>query len=166
MNTGVGAIIQPLTQSSQRKCGFSTSEPCDTVDDDNYVQMSKASLIIFMMTLALSPPTALAADHPTSFSDACTRLSNNNGVIVSSAGIESAAFGPGNSCVVHGKITSSAISIINFRVDLPDPASWNGKLLMIGGAGFDGFVPTDAPTILGFGPLRSSGATPTTSQHT
>ena len=47
-------------------------------------------------------------------------------------------------CVVRGKIVSSPTSIINFRVDLPAPAAWNGKTLMIGGGGFDGVIPTDA----------------------
>lgn len=99
--------------------------------------------------LSVEPPIALAAANPTNFSDACARLSNNNSVI-SSARMDSAAFGPGKSCVVRGKIPSSASSIINFRVDLPDPASWNRKLLMIGGGGFDGIVPTEAPNELGF----------------
>src|SRR5215831_6538804 len=108
-----------------------------------------ASFIIFAIALRIESPSVLAADTTIGFSDACAHLSNNNDII-RSAGVESAAFGPGKPCVVRGKITSSATSIINFRVDLPDPADWNRKILMIGGAGFDGFVPTDAPNQLGF----------------
>ena len=48
-------------------------------------------------------------------------------------------------CVVHGAINSSPTSTIHFRLDLPERADWNGNLLMIGGGGFDGFVPTDVP---------------------
>src|SRR5262245_23496664 len=46
------------------------------------------------------------------------------------------------SCAVHGSIVSSPTSTIHFRVDLPPPASWNAKLMMVGGGGFDGFIPT------------------------
>jgi dienelactone hydrolase len=116
-----------------------------------------ASFIIFVIALGVEPQSAVATDTTTAFSDACAQLPNNNGII-RSAGSESAAFGPGKACVVRGKITSSATSIINFRVDLPDPAGWNGKVLMIGGAGFDGFVPTDAPNHLGFWSTKLLGS--------
>jgi feruloyl esterase len=46
-------------------------------------------------------------------------------------------------CVLHGRIVSSPTSTINFRVDLPAPGAWNTKVLMIGGGGFDGVIPTD-----------------------
>jgi len=116
-----------------------------------------ASFIIFAIALRIESPSVLAADTTIGFSDACAHLSNNNDII-RSAGVESAAFGPGKPCVVRGKITSSATSIINFRVDLPDPADWNRKILMIGGAGFDGFVPTDAPNQLGFWSTKLLGS--------
>jgi len=123
-----------------------------------------ASFIIFVIALGVEFQSAVA-DTTTAFSDACAQLPDNNGII-RSAGIESAAFGPGKACVVRGKITSSASSIINFRVDLPDPAGWNGKVLMIGGRDSTGLCPPTRQTTLGFGPLSSSAATPTTSQNT
>jgi feruloyl esterase len=45
--------------------------------------------------------------------------------------------------VLRGRIVSSPTSTINFRVDLPAPAAWNARVLMIGGGGFDGVIPTD-----------------------
>jgi feruloyl esterase len=48
-------------------------------------------------------------------------------------------------CIVRGKIVSSPESTINWAVELPTLAQWNGKTLTIGGGGFDGFIPTDDP---------------------
>jgi feruloyl esterase len=48
-------------------------------------------------------------------------------------------------CVVRGQIVSSPESTINWTVELPTLAQWNGKTLTIGGGGFDGFIPTDDP---------------------
>ena len=48
-------------------------------------------------------------------------------------------------CVVRGRIVSSPTSTINFRIDLPAPAAWNGKTLTIGGGGFDGVVSMEQP---------------------
>lgn len=48
-------------------------------------------------------------------------------------------------CIVRGQIVSSPESTINWAVELPEPSSWNGKTLTIGGGGFDGFIPTDDP---------------------
>ncbi len=48
-------------------------------------------------------------------------------------------------CIVRGQITSSPESTINWAIELPAKASWNGKTLTIGGGGFDGFIPTDDP---------------------
>lgn len=78
---------------------------------------------------------------------ACTALSQRN-VTVTSAVVETEQDG-GQTCVVHGHITSSDTSTIHFRVDLPQPSRWNSKLIMVGGAGFDGFVPTDLPNHAG-----------------
>lgn len=50
-------------------------------------------------------------------------------------------------CIVKGRIVSSPSSTINFRVDLPSPGTWNTKVLMLGGGGFDGMVPTDVDGI-------------------
>lgn len=46
-------------------------------------------------------------------------------------------------CSVRGSITTSSKSVINYRVDLPAPAAWNSKLMILGGGGFDGYMPTD-----------------------
>lgn len=48
-------------------------------------------------------------------------------------------------CIVRGQIVSSPESTINWAVELPTLAQWNGKTLTIGGGGFDGFIPTDDP---------------------
>jgi feruloyl esterase len=104
---------------------------------------------IAVILLGLQPASAAEPLHGTSFSGTCAELAKNN-TIVASATIEAALFGSGKSCVVRGKVISSSASTINFRVDLPEVTSWNGKLLMIGGAGFDGIVPTDAPNRRGF----------------
>src|SRR6185295_5287870 len=34
-------------------------------------------------------------------------------------------------------------STINYRIYLPETASWNEKLLVIGGGGYDGYIPLD-----------------------
>jgi feruloyl esterase len=48
-------------------------------------------------------------------------------------------------CIVRGTIVSSPASTINWAVEVPEPSQWNGKTLTVGGGGFDGFIPTDAP---------------------
>ena len=48
-------------------------------------------------------------------------------------------------CVVRGSIFSSAGSTIQWAVELPASAAWNGKTITIGGGAFDGFIPTDDP---------------------
>ena len=50
-----------------------------------------------------------------------------------------------DACIVRGQIVSSPESTINWAVELPTLAQWNGKTLTIGGGGFDGFIPTDDP---------------------
>ena len=48
-------------------------------------------------------------------------------------------------CIVRWQIVSSPESTIQWAVELPTQAQWNGKTLTIGGGGFDGFIPTDDP---------------------
>jgi feruloyl esterase len=110
--------------------------------------------LIWLLNIAaiiggLEPANAAEALDGRTFSETCAALVKNNSIIAS-ATIEAALFGSGTSCVVRGKFVSSATSTVNFRIDLPEPTGWNGKLLMIGGAGFDGIVPTDAPNHRGF----------------
>jgi len=114
-----------------------------------FVSVFIGSMSILTSFVSFELAGAAEALDSRSFSERCAALVNNN-TIVASATIEAALFGSHNSCVVRGKIISSPASTINFRVDLPEPNSWNGKLLMIGGAGFDGIVPTDAPNHRGF----------------
>ncbi|HVW70276.1 MAG TPA: tannase/feruloyl esterase family alpha/beta hydrolase, partial [Steroidobacteraceae bacterium] len=94
----------------------------------------------------LSPMLALAAPVSKSVAaqDSCAALLRNNSIVTRS-GLEAGAGGGGQACVVHGEIISSPTSTIRFRVDLPEPEHWNTKLMMVGGGGFDGIVPTDAP---------------------
>jgi Tannase and feruloyl esterase len=51
----------------------------------------------------------------------------------------------GAACVLHGSIISSPTSTIQFRIDLPSPKQWGGRLMYVGGGGFDGYIPTDSP---------------------
>lgn len=76
--------------------------------------------------------------------DACAGLKANSSVVTDTK-VEAGARATQKLCVVHGAINSSPTSTIHFRLDLPERADWNGNLLMIGGGGFDGFVPTDVP---------------------
>lgn len=48
-------------------------------------------------------------------------------------------------CIIRGEIVTSPESTINWVVELPHPADWNGKTLTVGGGGTDGFIPTDDP---------------------
>lgn len=48
-------------------------------------------------------------------------------------------------CIIRGQIVSGATSTINWAVELPANARWNGKTLTVGGGAFDGFIPTDTP---------------------
>ena len=50
-----------------------------------------------------------------------------------------------DACIVRGQIVSSPEPTIQWAVELPTQAQWNGKTLTIGGGGFDGFIPTDDP---------------------
>ena len=104
--------------------------------------------ILYLVGLSLAVP---ARSAPT-VEDACTRLNANN-TIVRSATIETAAQEAGSVCVVRGEIISSPSSTIHFRLDLPEPSRWNTKLLMVGGGGFDGIVPTEGPQIMSFSKL-------------
>ena len=77
--------------------------------------------------------------------EACGALAKSASIVISGK-LEPARGGAsGEVCVVRGRIISSATSTINFRLDMPEPANWNAKLLMVGGGGFDGFVPTELP---------------------
>lgn len=48
-------------------------------------------------------------------------------------------------CIVRGSIASGPGSTIQWAVELPEGADWNGKTMTLGGGGFDGFMPTDDP---------------------
>ena len=61
-------------------------------------------------------------------------------------------------CVVRGRIDSSPRSTINWKVDLPDDGVWNKRLMMIGGGGFDGWLPTDDNGLHFTVPLLSADA--------
>ena len=50
-----------------------------------------------------------------------------------------------DACIVRGQIVSSPESTIQWAVELPTQAQWNGKTLTMGGGGFDGFITTDDP---------------------
>jgi feruloyl esterase len=83
----------------------------------------------------------------------------NDAVVRSAAmGPEAATGASTRVCVVRGEIITSASSVIHFRLDLPDPSQWNTKLLMVGGAGFDGVVPTEQPAGLWFTQLLGPDA--------
>jgi hypothetical protein len=90
---------------------------------------------------------------------ACARLGANDAIVRSAQmGAEAVVKEPGNVCVVRGEITTSATSIIHFRLDMPAPSRWNTKLMMVGGAGFDGVVPTESPEGLWFAKLLGPDA--------
>jgi len=66
-----------------------------------------------------------------------------NGAVLTTVRFEPASPERPERCVVKARIVSSPSSTINFRVDLPAPAAWNSNLLMLGGGGFDGMIPTE-----------------------
>jgi feruloyl esterase len=66
-----------------------------------------------------------------------------NGAEVQAIELAAAANGRPELCVLHGRIASAPPATIHFRLDLPPSTGWNSKILMIGGGGFDGIVPTD-----------------------
>ena len=111
-------------------------------------RMGFGAYILCLVGMWLAVPALSAA----TVEDACTRLNANN-AIVRSATIEAGAQEAGEVCVVRGEIISSPSSTIHFRLDLPEPARWNTKLLMFGGGGFDGIVPTEHPQFLPFSKL-------------
>ena len=43
-------------------------------------------------------------------------------------------------CQVYGEIASSLTSLIKFQADLPEHSRWNGKLLQLGGGGYNGSI--------------------------
>lgn len=106
--------------------------------------MSKTEITIgtfLLLATGLLSQSAWAESPP---SRACQQLAVNNSVV------KSATTDAGQTCVVRGEILDSPTSKIRFRVDLPAPSVWNTKLLMIGGGGFDGYVPTESPEGLWF----------------
>lgn len=80
------------------------------------------------------------------FQSRCERFSPKrigHGAVVTAVRFEAATAEKPERCVVKAKIVSSPSSTINFRVDLPASSRWNAKLLMLGGGGFDGTIPTE-----------------------
>ena len=76
----------------------------------------------------------------------CERFSPKriaNGAVLTAVHFEAATPDRPERCVLKARIVSSPSSTINFRVDLPAPSTWNTKLLVLGGGGFDGMIPTE-----------------------
>ena len=103
---------------------------------------------VFVVALLLTRPDGVSGQRVPGgdFRVACQRFAPKQ--LPNRAVATSVRFAPDSGdlpprCVLRGKIVSSPSSTINFRIDLPAPATWNGKTLMIGGGGFDGVVPTD-----------------------
>ncbi|MGK8198498.1 tannase/feruloyl esterase family alpha/beta hydrolase [Burkholderia cepacia] len=89
-----------------------------------------------------SAPTASLADACASYKP--TKLPE--GAVVTNTQIRAANAFPGfpEVCIVRGQIVSSPHSTINWAVELPAQNAWNGKTITMGGAGFDGIIPTDS----------------------
>lgn len=97
--------------------------------------------------LSVGVPAEAAPPAP-SPEQSCTAF--RPGELGEGAEIRSVTFAPAAAgsparCKVTGAITTSPRSTINFQVDLPAAPQWNGKLLFLGGGGFDGYVPTSVP---------------------
>jgi dienelactone hydrolase len=115
------------------------------------MRMLGAALLLPLLSQAAPVSKSVSAQ------DACAALERNNSTIRSSA-LERTGRGEGRVCVVRGEIITSPTSTIHFRVDLPSPEHWNTKLMMVGGGGFDGFVPTDLPENGGLWAAKILGA--------
>lgn len=103
-------------------------------------------------SMILSWRTAAAAAPSGDLQSACSRFAPavGNPAISLQVAFNAADQDRPASCAIRGKVVSSPTSTINFRIDLPDPASWNSRLISIGGGGFDGIVPTESPMGLWF----------------
>lgn len=66
-----------------------------------------------------------------------------NGAVVQSVTLEQPDRDRPLRCAIRGQIVSSPTSTINWKVDLPETSVWNGRLLHVGGGGFDGWLPTE-----------------------
>jgi feruloyl esterase len=104
-----------------------------------------ALALALALALLPGPLRAMPVSSTMSPGDACAALAKSASIVISGK-LEPARGGAsGEVCVVRGQIISSPTSTINFRLDMPEPSNWNIKLLMVGGGGFDGFVPTELP---------------------
>lgn len=78
------------------------------------------------------------------FVDRCAALNGKklaSGIITGTKLLPASATQP-ETCSVSGQIVSSPTSTINFQIDMPAAASWNKKLIHVGGAGFNGQLRT------------------------
>ena len=123
-----------------------------------------ASVTFFFSMMVLVTP-ARATDQADA---ACTGLHADNMTLSAtmqsearasaSTGLAEGKDEPFRVCVIKGEIASSATSVIHFRLDLPEASVWNKRLLMVGGGGFDGFVPTDSRLLSNFDRILGADA--------
>lgn len=88
-------------------------------------------------------PPAPTGTAQLSFAERCTQLVGkavSPGTIMSTALNAETSTRP-QTCEAMGRIETSPTSVINFRIDLPEDASWNTKLLQMGGGGYNGNIP-------------------------
>lgn len=113
--------------------------------------MQPAAAVALATTLIVGSTIAASADdtvaRPESRCEAFAPTSTTSGSQIEGVGLEAASATSPSLCVISGRISSSADSTIHFRLDLPNNDSWNGKLIFIGGGGFDGIVPTENPAM-------------------
>lgn len=94
------------------------------------------------------------------FAQRCAQLAGKDvapGSITSTEVLE-ATSGQPQTCVAMGEIVSSPTSTIQFRADLPEDASWNTKLVQMGGGGYNGVIrPPEMIDGLAGGNIRALG---------
>ena len=106
-------------------------------------------MIVMMLLALLGTGAGQPPDMAFTFRAKCEGFSPSapDGVVISSIAIDDKDPQRPVRCVLRARIEAFPASVINFRLDLPAEATWNGNFLMLGGGGFDGFLSTELPGI-------------------
>jgi hypothetical protein len=103
--------------------------------------------IVLLVVTAFSPGVSGAGSGP-NLEQACRSFTPSrlaNGAVLTQVRVQPGWAQLKPVCVVRGNVVTSPTSTISFRIDLPASSEWNGKLLVLGGGGFDGVIPSDYP---------------------
>lgn len=104
-------------------------------------KLLKSSFFAFLI-LPLFISNAFAAGCNVSTFASLVPPGDAQDITVDSATLVPASTGVPEYCNIFGRLDKNATSVIHFEMTLPDQSGWNGKMLMLGGGGFDDYYPS------------------------